>query len=134
MSSQTFPIKRSETIQVPINNVNVSKFQFTDNETILDSIKVKGIIIHTESVSTTFEGKTVVPNTIQKKAFLTLADKKQKQHIKRLPLESFFDDQRFLKPLDNIEVDVRKSFIELNDRAGLTTDMAFLVTFIFEEI
>ncbi len=134
MGSQQHPIKKSATIEVPITNLSASQFQFTDNETTLDNIRVVGMVVHTANVAKTFNGKTVVPDAIQKKAFITLNDKNSRQHLKRLPLETFFlNAQLFREELAKLDVDVRKSFIEINDKTGLTTDMAFLVTFFYEE-
>ncbi len=134
MGQSNYPVKKSATIEVPVGNINAKQFNFTDNETTLDNIRVTGIVVHTEAVGTTFNGKTVVPNSIQKKAFLTLNDKNSRQHLKRIPLETFFNNaQIFREHLDRLDVDVRKSFIEINDTSGLSTSMSFLITLFYEE-
>ena len=132
---QKFPIKRSATLEVPINNVSGNQFHFTDNETTLDRIRVTGVEFHTEAVGKTFNGATIVPDAIQKKAFLTLNDRNSKSFLKRIPVESFFNnDKVYREELASLDVDLRKSFIEINDRTGLTTAMAFLVTIFYEEV
>ncbi|HMO32321.1 MAG TPA: hypothetical protein PKE63_02915 [Lacibacter sp.] len=132
---QKFPVKRSATVEVPVSNVNANTFHFTDNETTLDRIRITGIEVHTEAVSKTFTGKTVVPDAVQKRAFLTINDRNSKSFLKRIPLESFFNNSKiFREELDRLEMDLRKSFIEINDRTGLTTDMAFLITIFYEDV
>lgn len=133
MSLQAYPLKRTETLEVPINNTSSPIFKFTDNETTLDNIVVTGIVINSEAVSQTFSGKSVVPDAIAKKAFITLADSNNNQLVKRLPLEVIMQDQKFFLELNRLRVDVRKSFIELQDKTGLTTNHAFLVTFFYEK-
>lgn len=133
MSFQTFAFKRSETLEVFINNTSTSQFKFTDNETTLDGIHVVGLIVQTQAVGTTFGGKQVVPDAIAKRAFLTLATSGNNQRIKRIPLENFFANNKVVLEFNKLDVDLRKSFIELQDRTGLTTDMAFLITFFYEK-
>lgn len=134
MGLQKFPLRRSETVEVPVNNTASAQFRFTDNESTLDRIKVYGVLIHTESLSKSFSGKTVLSNAIQKKAFMTLSTGDTSMPIKRLPLETFFNDQKFLIEFDGIEVDVRKSFIELQDRTGVNAGDCFVVTFFYDKI
>lgn len=134
MGLQIFPVRRSETVEIPINNIASSQFRFTDNESTLDRMKVFGIVIHTESLSKSFSGKTVLANSIQKKAFLTLATEDTAMPVKRLPLETFFNDQKFMIEMDGIPVDVRKSFIELQDKAGVNAGDCFVITFFYDKI
>lgn len=134
MGLQKFPFKRSESVEVVINNVNSAQFRFSDNESTLQNVKVYGMQFHSQALSKSFSGKTVLGDTIQKKAFLTVTDKQEKAIFKRLPVETFFNDQKFMLELDGVELDVRKSFIELQDRAGVNADDCFVVTFFFEPI
>lgn len=134
MGLQKFPLKRSETIQVVVNNVNVSQFRFSDNEITMDNVRVYGVQVHSANLSKSFEGKTVLSDAIQKKSFLTLVDKNEKALFKRLPVETFFNDQKFMLELDGVEIDVRKSFIELQDRAGVVVDTCWVLTFFFDPI
>jgi hypothetical protein len=135
MSQINFPINRSETVEVLITNVNVSQFNFKDSETKLDNVKLFGIIFHTADVSTTpINARTVIPNAIQKKATITIVGKDGKEKVKSLPVETFFNDQKNMIELNGLEADIRKSYITLQDRAGLTVAMAFLVTFLYEEL
>lgn len=134
MGLQKFPFKRSETIQVVVNNIAVSQFRFSDNELTLDNVRVFGVQFHSANVSKSFEGKTVLSDAIQKKSFVTLVDKGEKALFKRLPVETFFNDQKFMLELDGVEIDVRKSFIELQDRTGVVVDTCWIVTFFFEPV
>lgn len=134
MGLQKFPFKRSETVQVVINNVNTAQFRFSDNESTLQNVRVYGIQIHSAALSKSFEGNNVLADAIQKKAFITLSDKTEKALVKRLPLETFYNDQKFMLELDGLEIDVRKSFIELQDRAGVVAGDCFVATFFFEPI
>lgn len=134
MGLQKFPFKRSETIEVLINNISSSQFRFSDNETSLQNVRVYGIEVHSEALSKSFAGNTVLSNAIQKKAFLTLVDKAEKALLKRLPLETFFNDQKFMLELDGLEIDVRKSFIELQDKTGVVVNTCFVLTYFFEPI
>lgn len=134
MGLQKFPIRRSETVEVPVNNSASAQFRFTDNETTLDRIRVYGVAIHTAALSKSFSGKTVLSDAIQKKAFLTLVSNDTSTPVKRLPLETFYADQKFMIELDGIEVDVRKSFIELQDRTGVNNGDCFVVTFFYDKL
>lgn len=127
------PIKRSETVTVKVLNVNNRQYRFSDSETILSGRKFKAMIVHSESLVKTVDNDPIVPNAIQKRGYLTLSDKDNNQFIKRLPLESFFNDNGviFLE-LADLNVDLRKSFIDLSDTTGLTADMAFVITFFFD--
>ena len=135
MSQINFPISRSETVEVLINNVSVSQFNFKDNETSLDNVKLHGIIIHSAAVSTTpLNAKTIVPDAISKKGTITIVGPNGKEVLKSLPLETFYNDNKNMIQLNGIEVNIRKSFITLQDRVGLTVAMAFLITFFYEPI
>lgn len=134
MGLQKFPFKRSETVEVVVNNVNSAQFRFSDNESTLQNVRIYGIEFSSQAQSKSFSGKSVLSDAIQKKAFLTLCDKTEKAIFKRLPVESFFIDRSFMKELDGIEIDVRKSYIELQDRAGVVVDDCWVVTFFFEPI
>lgn len=132
MGLQKFPFRRSETIEIVVNNVNNAQFRFSDNETTLQDVKVFGIAVHSQNLSKSFSGNTILSDAIQKKAFLTLVDKAEKALLKRLPLETFYNDQKFMIELDGLEVDIRKSYIELQDRAGVVVNNCFVLTFFFE--
>jgi len=134
MGLQSFPIKRSETISVVVYNTNVSQFRFSDNESTLQNVRVFGIQVHSAALSSSFEGNHVLSDAIQKKAYLTLSDKTEKALLKRLPLETFYNDQKFMLELNGLEVDIRKSYIELQDRTGVNTNDCFVITIFFEPI
>lgn len=122
----------SETIALVINNVNSAQFKFPDNLTNLDNIVVVGILVHSADTSKTFEGNNVLSNAIQKKAYLTLNDKNSKALLKRIPLESFFNDQKNVHPLNNLPIDFSKSLVELQDRAGVVAGDAFMFTVFYK--
>jgi hypothetical protein len=132
MGLQKFPLRRSETVEVKIDNVSNSQYRFSDNETTLQNVKLYGIQVHSQSLSKSFQGNTVLADAIQKKAYLTLTDRNQQAIIKRIPLETFFNDQKFMLELDGLDIDVRKSFIELQDKAGVNVNDCFVLTFFFE--
>ena len=132
MGLQKFPFRRSETIEVVVTNINVAQFRFSDNETTLQDVKIFGIQVHSQNLAKSFAGNTVLSDAIQKKAFLTLVDKAEKALLKRLPLETFYNDQKFMLELDGLEIDIRKSFIELQDRTGVVANNCFVLTFFFE--
>lgn len=134
MSLQKFPVKRSTLFELPVINVNAEKFKFNDNEKVLDNMFVTGIIIGSAAIGLTPEGKTVVPDAIQKKAFLTLVNKATGvEEIKKLPLETLINSQSWVIELDAFQIDVSKSYITLYDRAGLLTTHAFLITFLYQD-
>ncbi len=134
MGLQNFPIKRTETISVVVYNNAASQFRFSDNESTLQNVRVYGIQVHSQALSKSFEGNTVLADSIQKKAYLTLSDKTEKALLKRLPLETFFNDQKFMLELNGLEVDIRKSYIELQDRTGVNNNDCFVLTIFFEPI
>lgn len=134
MGLQKFPIKRSETIQVVVNNAAASQFRFSDNESTLQNVRIYGIQVHSAALSKSFEGNNVLADAIQKKAFLTLSDKSEKAIIKRLPLETLYNDQKFMLELDGLAIDIRKSYVELQDRAGVNVNDCFVFTIFFEPI
>lgn len=134
MGLQKFPFKRSETVEVVVGNVNNAQFRFSDNESTLLNVRVYGIMVHSANVSKSFNGNTILSDAIQKKSYLTLCDSSEKALIKRLPIETFFNDQKFMLELDGLEIDVRKSFIELQDRAGVVINTCWVVTFFFDPI
>ena len=129
----SYPVKRSETVKVLINNVNTRQYKFSDNETTLVGRKFKGIIVHTAALTKSFDGDDLVTDAIAKKAYVTLSDRDNNQMIKRLPLEVFFNSNGVIFiELDNLEIDLRKSFIDLQDTTGATAGMAFVFTFFYE--
>lgn len=134
MSLQKFPVKKTTLFELPVINVNSERFKFSDNEKMLDNMFVTGIIIGSAAIGTTPEGKTIVPDAIQKKAFLTLVNKKTGQEeIKKLPLETLINSQTWVMELDAFPIDVSKSYITLYDRTGLLTTHAFLITFLYQD-
>lgn len=135
MSLQKFPVQKTILIEVPIPTTQSERYKFADTDNTLQGKSVTGIILHTPDVVKTPEGKEVVPINIQKKAFITLTSKKTGvEEIKKLPLEVLLNNsQAWILELDNFPIDLSKSFITLNDRTDLTTDMAFLVTFLYND-
>ena len=128
-----FKVKRSETVKVLVNNINSRQYKFSDNETTLIGKKFKGMIVHTAALSKSFDGDDMVPDVIAKKAYVTLSDPDNHQVIKRLPLETWYNSNGIIAiELDDLNIDLRKSFIDLQDTNGLTAGMAFVVTFFYE--
>ncbi len=129
----SYPISKSETVKVVVNNVNSRQFKFTDNETTLNGKKFKGLLIHSQALTASFDGDQVVPDAAVKKSFLTLSTMAGEQIIRRLPLEIISNTNgiSFLE-LNNLDIDLRKSFIELGDATGITNGMVFVITIFFE--
>jgi hypothetical protein len=76
----------------------------------------------------------MLSDAIMKKSFITLADKNEKALLKRIPVETLMQNTFPMLELDGLEIDVRKSFIELQDRTGVTADTCWVVTILFEPI
>jgi len=119
VSLQVQKIALSETVEVVVNNPNSRQYKFSDNETTLDQVIVTGISINTDALVRTFSGRTVMANAEMKKGYLTLSTPQSKYPIKRLPLETFFNNQNFILFFEDKLVDFRKSFIDFPNSGAL---------------
>ncbi|MBC7509668.1 MAG: hypothetical protein H7320_13110 [Ferruginibacter sp.] len=119
MSFQVQKIRRSETVEIVINNVNSRQYKFSDNETTLDTVVLQGIAVHTEALVKSFSGKTILPTAEIKKGFLTLSTPQSATPFKRYPLESFFQNSSFITFFEDTVIDFRKSYIDFPNSAAL---------------
>ena len=119
MSLQIQKVHLSETIECVVLNLNSRQYKFSDNETTLDKAVIIGIAVHTEALSKSFSGRTVMPNAEMKKGYLTLSTPDTKYPICRLPLETFFNNQNFVLFTEPLLIDIRKSFIDFPNSSAL---------------
>lgn len=134
MSLQKFPLEKSTLYELPIISTTSERFKFTDNEKLLDKMYITGIVIGSAAIGKTPEGKDVVPDAIQKKAWLTLVNRNTGvEEIKKLPVEILINTQAWVFEVNKFPIDVSKSYITLQDRTGLLTTQAFLITFFYTD-
>lgn len=119
MSLQVREIKKSETIEVIIRNIQSRQYKFSDNETTLDLVVLHGIAVHTDAPAKSFTGVTIMPLASIKKGYLTLSNPQNEQPFKRLPLETLLQNQNFILFLEPVLIDIRKSFVDFPDSAAL---------------
>jgi hypothetical protein len=126
------PIKNLENIELLVDNINKTKFSFSENA-ILRGQKVKYIDIpQVSEVSVTPTGRAVVNATVYAKAFLVLSVG-NKEQINRIPLRSLdpFQSNGVRIALDDLNVDWTKSYIEIGSIAGLVLNEAFFLNIYF---
>ena len=54
-------IDRSETIEITILNINSKQYKFGDVDTTLNKVVLHGISLHTDALTKSYSGKTVLP-------------------------------------------------------------------------
>ncbi|MBC7535099.1 MAG: hypothetical protein H7258_05340 [Ferruginibacter sp.] len=119
MSFQVQKIRKSETVEVVVANINSRVYKFSDNETTLDKVVLQAIAINTEALGKSFSGRTIMSNAEMKKGYLTLATPDTKTPIKRIPLETFFNNQNFITYFEDVLIDLRKSTVDFPNSAAL---------------
>src|SRR5438093_13287373 len=107
MTQQIRQIKYSETVEVSVGNINSRQYKFFANETTLDKAIVIGVSLHTAALVKSFSGKDIISDANLKKGFLTLSTPDNEYPIKRLPLETFFNNQNFVLFIDPTLIDLR---------------------------
>jgi hypothetical protein len=127
------PLTKSETISIKVGNTSAVEHRFADTDNLIKGKKVTGIMLHTEALVLSRNQNQVVPNAIQKQGFLVLAFD-GKEPIRRLPLEVFFNTANTTEeiPLANIEIDLTKSYVEINQASGIAQNNEFVFTFFYQ--
>lgn len=112
-------VGRCETIEVSILNANSTTFKFSDNESTLQDVILEGIIVHTDALGFSKNGRTMLPLANLKKSLLTLSTNKQVLVIKDLPLETLLINDNAITWLKPFKIDIAKSQVTIPDASAL---------------
>jgi hypothetical protein len=126
------PIINVENVELTVDNVNKTKFSFPENA-FLRGQKIKGIDIpQVSEITVTPTGKALVNATVYNKSFLVLSVGGNEK-INRIPLKSLdpFVSYGGRLPLNDLEIDWTKSYIEVGSVAGLVLNEAFFMNILF---
>ncbi len=120
-----------ENIELVVDNINKTKFNFPDIENIRGK-KIKVIDIPSvNEVTVTPLGKANINDTVYGKSFLVL-NVAGSEKINRIPLKSlnpFANNTRLF--FNDLVVDWTRSYIEVGSTAGLVANEAFFLNVFF---
>ena len=134
---QVREIGRSYTVELAILSNTNTKFNFSDNETMLDGKIITGLSVLLSTVGRSFTNRPLLDYFEVAKGFITLADNNGKEFNKMLPLELFLRQDNIIE-ISPKPIALKKCYVDLpligavNIPAGPPPGLAIMFTFFYQ--